>query len=70
MTEENGLDLKKHGEAAYPAVAYGHGWKMVKTEVKKEQPKLRVEELPNIETMLPPLSDSETDDFASQQLHF
>ena len=21
-----GLDLAKHGEAAYPLVAYGHGW--------------------------------------------
>ena len=24
--EINGLDLAKHGEAAYPLVAYGHGW--------------------------------------------
>lgn len=22
----SGLDLKKHGEAAYPTEAYGHGW--------------------------------------------
>ena len=43
---------------------------MMKSEEKKEQPKLRIEELPNIEAMLPPLSEDETDEFASQQLHF
>ena len=24
--EIRGLDIKKHGEPAYPTVAYGHGW--------------------------------------------
>ena len=60
QTEENGLDLKKHGEAAYPAVAYGHGWRVMpaKSGTEKKQKPLRIEELPNIETMLAPLSDS------------
>ena len=25
-TELKGLDIKKHGEPAYPTAAYGHGW--------------------------------------------
>ena len=25
-TEVRGLDIKKHGEPAYPTAAYGHGW--------------------------------------------
>jgi Amt family ammonium transporter len=25
-TEIRGLDIKKHGEPAYPTAAYGHGW--------------------------------------------
>ena len=24
--EVRGLDIKKHGEPAYPTAAYGHGW--------------------------------------------
>ena len=24
--EIRGLDIKKHGEPAYPTAAYGHGW--------------------------------------------
>ena len=24
--EMRGLDIKKHGEPAYPTAAYGHGW--------------------------------------------
>ncbi|XP_033102659.1 putative ammonium transporter 1 [Anneissia japonica] len=26
LIEEKGLDIAKHGEAAYPLTAYGHGW--------------------------------------------
>lgn len=36
--EMNGLDLAKHGEAAYPLVAYGHSWgddKVAKEAVRK-----------------------------------
>jgi Amt family ammonium transporter len=40
--ESKGLDIFKHGEPAYPVVAYGHGW-------QDDEPKFgeRVGELAN-----------------------
>jgi len=35
--EIRGLDIFKHGEAAYPVTAYGHGWESVKTPTSREE---------------------------------
>ena len=34
--EIRGLDIFKHGEAAYPVTAYGHGWDAVKPVTREE----------------------------------